>query len=276
MRSTQHPLDVSSPRHDKYDLLATLTVPDDEYEQASGSPRRSGGLGLGLGAASALLALLVTVAAVQTQAGAPAAERDRAVLVKRLEQEKAQVAALGERTEQVATEVEALRLRTVAAAESVQTVQARLDELGATAGSAAVRGAGVRVVVDNSADGKPEGEVLDTDLQQLVNGLWQAGAQAIAVNGQRLTTLSAIRTAGQAITVNYRSLSPPYVVSAIGDGDRLPAGLLETAAGQTFADLRNNFGVRFEVEARDELSLPAGSRLVLNAATERSQPGGQQ
>ncbi len=274
MRSTQHPLDISSPRHDEYDLLATLTAPDDEYEQASGSPRWSGGLGLG--AALALLALLVTVAAAQTQAGAPEAERDRAVLVKRLEQEKAQVAALGERTEQVATEVEALRLRTVAAAESVQTVQTRLDELGATAGSAAVRGAGVRVVVDNSADGKPEGEVLDTDLQQLVNGLWQAGAQAVAVNDQRLTTLSAIRTAGQAITVNYRSLSPPYVVLAIGDGDRLPAGLLETAAGQTFADLRNNFGVRFEVEARDELSLPAGSRLVLNAATERSQPGGQQ
>lgn len=274
MRSTQHPRDISSPRHDEYDLLAILTAPDDEYEQASGSPRRSGGLDLG--AALALLALLVTVAAAQTQADAPEAERDRAVLVKRLEQEKAQVAALGERTGQVATEVEALRLRTVAAAESVQTVQARLDELGATAGSAAVRGAGVRVVVDNSADGKPEGEVLDTDLQQLVNGLWQAGAQAVAVNGQRLTTLSAIRTAGQAITVNYRSLSPPYVVSAIGDGDRLPAGLLETAAGQTFADLRNNFGVRFEVEARDELSLPAGSRLVLNVATERSQPGGQQ
>ena len=44
--------------------------------------------------------------------------------------------------------------------------------------------------------------MLDPDLQKLVNGLWAAGAEAISINGQRLTNLSAIREAGEAITVN--------------------------------------------------------------------------
>ncbi|CAN5747351.1 DUF881 domain-containing protein [soil metagenome] len=269
MASTHSPHGAPPASPDAYDLLAGLTAADDEYSHPTDPGGRSP---LGLVLAVVLLGLLVTVAAAQTQSGAPQAERDRAILLERLEQEKAQVAMLGERADQAAAEVAMLRARTVESAESVQALQSRLDELGATAGSAAVRGPGVRVVVDNSADGKPEGTVLDTDLQQLVNGLWQAGAEAVAVNGQRLTTLSAIRTAGEAITVNYRSLSPPYVVAAIGDTDSLPARLLETDAGRTFADLRSNFGVRFEVQTRAALRLPAGSRLVLNAADEAPTP----
>ena len=46
------------------------------------------------------------------------------------------------------------------------------------------------------------------DLQIVVNGLWDAGAEAISVNGQRLTSKSAIRFAGQAILVNYRPADP--------------------------------------------------------------------
>ena len=62
----------------------------------------------------------------------------------------------------------------------------------------------------------------------LVNRLWIAGAEAIAIDGHRLTSLTAIRFAGEAITVDYVSLTPPYEVTAIGDPDTLPARLLET------------------------------------------------
>jgi len=97
--------------------------------------------------------------------------------------------------------------------------------------------------------------VLDTDLQILVNGLWQAGAEAIAINGNRLGPLSAIRTAGSAITVNYRSLSPPYTVQAIGDPATLQARFVDTAGGQAWLDLESNFGLRFEMDG-DSVSLP--------------------
>ncbi len=248
------------------ELLARLTRPDDDDEYAA-ADRGGPSSRVGLATATAALAVLLTVAAVQTQAAQPQDERDREVLLERLAREKTEVAVLGARAESTAAEVEELRASTLEATETVQALQAQLDTQGATVGSAPVRGPGVRVVVDDSDDGAPEGTITDSDLQQLVNGLWKAGAEAITVNGQRLTTLSAIRTAGQAITVNYRSLTPPYTVAAIGDPETLPARLLETAAGQMFSDLSINFGVQFEVEAASELGLPAGSRLELDVAT---------
>ena len=78
------------------------------------------------------------------------------------------------------------------------------------------------------------GVILDTDLQSLVNALWTAGAEAISINGNRLTSLTAIRFAGRAITVDYRSLTPPYVIDAIGNPETLPARLLETPGGQAW------------------------------------------
>ena len=62
------------------------------------------------------------------------------------------------------------------------------------------------------------GRVRDRDMQRVVNGLWESGAEAISVNGQRLTALSAIRAAGDAILVDNKPLVPPYTVLAVGDG----------------------------------------------------------
>ena len=60
--------------------------------------------------------------------------------------------------------------------------------------------------------------VLDVDLQSVVNALWAAGAEAIAINGQRLTATSTIRAAGDAVLVDYRPVTSPYEVAAIGPG----------------------------------------------------------
>ena len=73
--------------------------------------------------------------------------------------------------------------------------------------------------------------VLDIDLQVLANGLWQAGAEAVSINGHRLSDLTAIRSAGDAITVDYRSLTRPYRVEAIGDPRTLQARFVESAGG---------------------------------------------
>src|SRR5690349_22012860 len=93
------------------------------------------------------------------------------------------------------------------------------QRLGVLAGELPVRGPGLRFTIDDApgrqdavgddprADtGTGAGTVLDADLQIVVNGLWEAGAEAVAINGQRLTGLSAIRSAGQAILVDFRPL----------------------------------------------------------------------
>jgi uncharacterized protein YlxW (UPF0749 family) len=208
------------------------------------------------------------VSALQTRAAESQTDADREALVQSIETEQAQVARLSGQVDALDARLDSLRSESAELSASLADTMAALDDVGAAVGAVAVEGPGVRVTVNDAASGTDEGTVLDTDLQLLVNGLWEAGAEAIAINGQRLTTLTAIRTAGQAITVNFRSLSPPYVVSAIGDPDVLPANLLDTAAGQTFTDLAANFGITFAVEAsRDDLQLPAEDRVLLREAT---------
>ena len=118
-------------------------------------------------------------------------------------------------------------------------------------------------------------EVLDTDLQRLVNGLWLAGAEAIAINGERLTALSAIRIAGSSITVNSNNVSPPFVVEAIGDPDTLAARFIDTPGGQWFLDLEALYGVVLEIETatnEEPLTLPAATRLTLRTASTAELP----
>ena len=76
------------------------------------------------------------------------------------------------------------------------------------AGTSRVEGPGLRLTIDDapndqvSGPGGSDGRILDIDLQQVVNGLWSAGAEAVSVNGERLTALTAIRGADKSITVN--------------------------------------------------------------------------
>jgi uncharacterized protein YlxW (UPF0749 family) len=114
------------------------------------------------------------------------------------------------------------------------------------------------VTVDDAADARSDRQrVLDGDLQRLVNGLWEAGAEAVAVNDQRLTQLSAIRTAGEAIHVNFKPLRRPYVIAAIGNPDQMPARFIETRGGAWWLNLRSLYQVRFDMSSREEITLPA-------------------
>jgi uncharacterized protein YlxW (UPF0749 family) len=108
--------------------------------------------------------------------------------------------------------------------------------------------------------------VLDVDLQHAANGLWAAGAEAIAINGQRLTTLSAIRTAGSAILVDFRPLSPPYTLDAIGDPKSMAAKFADGADGRYLFALKTQYGIRFDTTTKDHLSLPAANQLSVTEA----------
>jgi uncharacterized protein YlxW (UPF0749 family) len=102
------------------------------------------------------------------------------------------------------------------------------------------------------------GRVLDLDLQQVVNGLWQAGAEAVAVNGQRVGPLTAIRSAEQVVLVNYNPVTSPYVVSAIGDPRTLPAAFLRSDGGQWLQAVQVSDGLQFSIEGVSEpMDLPA-------------------
>ncbi|MBD2758789.1 DUF881 domain-containing protein [Yimella sp. cx-573] len=152
-----------------------------------------------------------------------------------------------------------------------------LRDLETLTGAVAVTGAGGVLTVKDAttaatdAQGDPRsgssdtGRVSSSDLQVVVNGLWQAGAEAISINGQRLTSLSAIRFAGQAILVNFRPLVPPYAISAIGPST-MYADFQKNSGGTYLAGLTKGFGISSAYDARKNLSIPAAPSVALNYA----------
>jgi uncharacterized protein YlxW (UPF0749 family) len=255
------------------DYLTTHALDEDyafvserKAARAATEPRRRPGV---VGAlVMVVFAVLVVTAAVQTARNSGNDERERRELVsqvsdarRQLESERSRLQAL--QADTAALEASALRNDT-----SAQALLDSISLLGGKAGTLAVRGPGVRVVADNAPGAaSARNEVLDSDLQKLVNGLWEAGAEAIAVNGQRLTNLSTIRLAGGAITVNARSLRRPYVVTAIGNRDTLPARFAETSSGQAWLDLQRQVGLRLTITPVSSLRLP-GTEVSLRYANQ--------
>lgn len=104
--------------------------------------------------------------------------------------------------------------------------QSNESNLQVFSGLSSVVGEGIEIVINDATktDSLESTDielsrVFDSDIQLLVNALWASGAESISINKSRLTSTSAIRSAGDAILVNYRPLLPPFVISAIGDKD---------------------------------------------------------
>jgi uncharacterized protein YlxW (UPF0749 family) len=225
----------------------------------------------------AVFAILVVTAAAQTSRNSVTDERERRALVSQVGTERKQVEGERARLARLQAEAVALQEKQLHSDASAQGLLDRIKLLGLKAGTIPVRGPGVRVVADDAPGADTaRNEVLDSDLQKLVNGFWAAGAEAIAVNGQRLTNLSTIRTAGGAITVNARSLRRPYVVTVIGNKDTLPARFAETSSGQAWLDLQRQVGLRLTMTPVSSLRLP-GTEVSLryaNQSLRANQTGG--
>ena len=213
--------------------------------------------------------LLLVIAAVQTHRHAPSDQRSRQTLLDQVRRETDGVHALEVRLDRLRDQTQQLRdalLHTTAAGSALA---ARLDAADLAAGTVAATGPGLRVVVDDSSGGQSgstDNQVLDRDLQSLVNALWAAGAEAIAIDNERLTAQSAIRQAGSSILVNFEPVARPYVITAIGD----PVGLA-TSFGASPAVARMHtytqvYGLQFRFARVDSLTVPRAPGLPLRYA----------
>lgn len=95
--------------------------------------------------------------------------------------------------------------------------------------------------------------IQDYDLQLVANSLFAAGAEAVSVNGQRVIATTAIRSAGSQITANYRFLSPPYEVRAVGDPDALAARLQADGLAEALSEAGS--GLRMEVRREEQVEV---------------------
>ena len=224
----------------------------------------------------ALVAVVIgsmfAVSAVQTTRTAPALEVERTELISRVQTAEAQQDELRSRVTGLSAEIAKLRAAALGTDSEATTLEGQIRFLDPVVSTVAVRGPGLLITVDDASVADDAGQsdernqVLDIDLQAMVNGLWLAGAEAIAVNGHRLSALTAIRGAGDAITVDYRSLNRPYRVEAIGDPKTLQAHYVESAGGAWWNELSQNRGMRYEISSEREMTLAADPGMVLRYA----------
>ena len=203
--------------------------------------------------------VLVAVAAVQTSRDADTRELGRAALIEQIEAGRVTLERLQRDAVTLTAANRSAERRNAALEDQLRSVRSRVRGLEVAAGYAAVRGPGVRIRVDNAASADVTEEVRDEDVATLVDGLWEAGAEAIAINGQRLNALGGIRNTGRAIHVNGRPVTAPYTVLAIGDTATLQGNLLATSQGNTWFTLVSSLGFEFEMSNAEDLRLPAAA-----------------
>lgn len=221
-----------------------------------------------------VVGLLLAVAVSQLRSSQPGLVKAKDALRARIASGDKQVARLSREVDAARADAAALRDRALGG-QSSALIEA---ELGA--GLMPVRGPGVEVSLNDapgSADdpfGSDEnratggGRVLDRDIQRVVNALWAAGAEAVSVADIRLTAASAIRSAGDAVLVDYRPISPPYLIRAIGNPKTLEADFTDSPAARSLSTLHSLLGLRFTVSAAKDLNLPAATgALSLRYAT---------
>jgi len=217
-------------------------------------------VGLGLGATAATLALRQPASSVLEA---------RELLESQIEQRSAEADAIQADITTMTDEIATLQEELLG--DEGQPVRDQIDADAVQAGVVPVTGRGLRLVLTDAPSDDPDVvdpslRVQDVDLQVVVNGLWAAGAEAIAVNGQRLTATTAIRSAGDAVLVDLVALSSPYTVEAVGDPVGMQTELARASAGQHLATLRTNWGIGVQLTSQSRLELPGTGLATMYAA----------
>jgi uncharacterized protein YlxW (UPF0749 family) len=243
---------------------------DPGYAQAAARPvvTRSPARRAGRTATHLLVAVLLgigTITAITTlRAPAGTSTSPRALLEREIAERSAEAEELARTNEALSAEVAQIQEDALEAANP--TLFARLQEAELASGAIAVTGPGLVIELSDSEDEQPDDDaarVQDIDLQIVTNALWAAGAEAIAVNGQRLTALSAIRGAGPAILVDLAPLLGPYRVEAIGDARVLQTEFARSSAANHLAFLSGTYGIGVVIAAESNLALPGAGDTAL-------------
>jgi uncharacterized protein YlxW (UPF0749 family) len=225
--------------------------------------------------AVALLALGFLIA-VQVQSQAPRARyttQERPPLVETALQLSDRQAVLKRSIVDLRDQIGALESDASATDVTVAGLNAQLNAARLAAGLVLIEGPGVGLQLDdapgqlspdaNASDYRVQAE----DLRDLLAALWLSGAKAVAINGERVTAMTAITDIGGTVLVNSAYLAPPYVITAVGEPD-LYDQLITSDGLRRLLELRiQPFGLQLRAGRLDDVQVPAyaGSVRVVEA-----------
>jgi uncharacterized protein YlxW (UPF0749 family) len=220
------------------------------------------------------LGLLVSLSwqpASQTNVGAADQQSSKILLsIQRLEADQQEFkSTLAELRQELAERQQAAAAQT----DRLQILKVELDRQRLLAGLIPVQGPGVRVTLDDSRVRIPPGAdpnayiIHEYDLRDIVNLLWTAGSDAIAINDERLVSTSSVYCVGSTVMVNNTRLSPPYIIRAIGNPRVQQDYLNNPSYLKNLKEKRRLYGLGFDVQDVASLTLPAysGGFLVQHA-----------
>ena len=268
--------DAPLPHHVTTPLLTLITERSLDEDYAHVAARRAGQPPVGpvrskvwsTALAVAAFGALATIVAVQTSRDADVQELGRAALIRQIESGRFDLAGLQKQISTLTDARVAADTTNATLDEQSADLRTRMQRLEVRTGYVPVTGPGVRIEVASAPDAAPDDEIRDEDLALLVDGLWAAGAEAIAINDQRVVALGGIRNSSRAVHVNGRPLTPPFVIQAIGNSGTLQARLLESSAGLEWFSRASTYGFSYVPQNVDDLRLPAASLRTLRQAEE--------
>jgi uncharacterized protein YlxW (UPF0749 family) len=215
---------------------------------------------------AALAGLLFTTTA-HTAAGTNLRDDRRPELTRLIGERKVQVEDEANRAAALRAQIDDTTRTEAGSDNRVAQQQARADASKQDSGFAAVRGPGLRVVLDDAprrSDGKlPAGArpddvvVHQQDVQSVVNALWAGGAEAMVIMDIRVISTSAVRCVGNTLLLHDRVYSPPFEIKAIGDSNRLRAALDADPGVRAFRDAANLYGLGYTVQPQTDILAPA-------------------
>jgi uncharacterized protein YlxW (UPF0749 family) len=207
-----------------------------------------------------LLAFLMTIDLRTQDTASKISATRRSELAAIVAERQKNTAALEDRLSQLRAQLAAITA--TAAGAALKSIRSEMSAIEAASGTIALAGRGITVTLSDAAGAdrsvnSADSRIQDVDLQDVVNALWDAGAEAISINGQRLVETSAIRNAGNAVLVNFRVLTSPYVVDAIGDPASMRSRFDASDIARRFKTWEQVYGLGFSIEQPPVLNIPA-------------------
>jgi uncharacterized protein YlxW (UPF0749 family) len=143
-------------------------------------------------------------------------------------------------------------------------LQPRLDEQSNLAGLRPVAGPAVTVTLSDApesvaSDGVDEDLLVvhQQDIQSVVNALWSGGAEAMTIQGQRVITTTGVKCVGNTVVLHGIPYAPPYVISAMGDQQRLRSALNRSPAVTIYQQYVDAYGLGYAERLEPKTQFPA-------------------
>lgn len=225
-------------------------------ERAAFSPKRAATV-----AVCVLAGLMMAVGAINSRGNdlRPARTTELIGLV-RAETDRAD--DLSKRAVALRHQVDELTQRRAGAAQGPQA--SALGNAAEVAGTTPISGPTVTVTLtDAPASVHPagvDGDLLvvhQQDIQAVANELWAAGAEAMTIQGQRVGSRTGIKCVGNTVVVHGVPYAPPYVITAIGDQDRLTRGLRNSPYLTVYRQYVDTYRLGYDVTRQAHTELPA-------------------